>query len=189
MIPIFACSPSRYAPAAMSSRLVIRRAQAALASRPHPSPTFGSKLVGWDRHRILSSSGYVLRSCATKKALRGLDVLDLALLAVVLAIAIGARLLFFRPESEAVTARPSVRVATREVIASTSSSGTPAGPAGARPLPRATIWPRVRHSRLRRLLGSGARQRAIGITVCLRPCADSRLPRNAIGGRGQTVVG
>lgn len=57
--------------------------------------------------------------------LRGLSLLNVALVAVVLAIAVAAYLLFFRDESEAAgTTRPSVAVARGEVVASVSSSGT-----------------------------------------------------------------
>jgi membrane fusion protein, macrolide-specific efflux system len=57
--------------------------------------------------------------------LRGLNLLNVALVAVVVAIAVTAYLLFFRNESEAAgTTRPSVAVARGEVVASVSSSGT-----------------------------------------------------------------
>ncbi len=57
--------------------------------------------------------------------LRGLSLLNVALVAVVVAVAVAAYLLFFRDESEAAgTTRPSVAVARGEVVASVSSSGT-----------------------------------------------------------------
>ncbi|MGC4941365.1 efflux RND transporter periplasmic adaptor subunit [Kribbella sp. DT2] len=57
--------------------------------------------------------------------LRGLSLLNVALVAVVLAVAVAAYLLFFRDESEAAgTTRPSVAVTRGEVVASVSSSGT-----------------------------------------------------------------
>ena len=57
--------------------------------------------------------------------LRGLSPLNVALVAIVLAIAVTAYLLFFRDESEAAsTTRPSVAVARGEVTAAVSSSGT-----------------------------------------------------------------
>lgn len=57
--------------------------------------------------------------------LRGLNLLNVALVAVVVAIAVTAYLLFFRNESEAAgTTRPSVAVARGEVVAGVSSSGT-----------------------------------------------------------------
>ncbi|WP_432950663.1 efflux RND transporter periplasmic adaptor subunit [Kribbella sp. CA-253562] len=56
---------------------------------------------------------------------RGLNLLNVALVAVVVAVAVTAYLLFFRDESEAAgTTRPSVAVARGEVVASVSSSGT-----------------------------------------------------------------
>lgn len=57
--------------------------------------------------------------------LRGLSVLNLALVAIVLAIAITAYFLFFRTDEPAASAtRPSVAVARGEVTASVGSSGT-----------------------------------------------------------------
>jgi macrolide-specific efflux system membrane fusion protein len=57
--------------------------------------------------------------------LRGLSVLNVALVAIVLAIAITAYFLFFRKDQPAASAtRPSVAVARGEVTASVSSSGT-----------------------------------------------------------------
>jgi macrolide-specific efflux system membrane fusion protein len=57
--------------------------------------------------------------------LRGLSLLNVALVAVVVAVAVAAYLLFFRDESEAAgTTRPSVAVTRGEVVASVSSSGT-----------------------------------------------------------------
>ncbi len=57
--------------------------------------------------------------------LRGLSVLNLALVAIVLAIAVTAYLLFFRKDQPAASAtRPSVAVARGDVTASVSSSGT-----------------------------------------------------------------
>ncbi|TWD84261.1 macrolide-specific efflux system membrane fusion protein [Kribbella amoyensis] len=57
--------------------------------------------------------------------LRGLSLLNVALVAIVLAIAVTSYLLFFRDESEAArTARPTVAVARGDVTASVSSSGT-----------------------------------------------------------------
>jgi macrolide-specific efflux system membrane fusion protein len=56
---------------------------------------------------------------------RGPNLLNLALVAVVVAVAVTAYLLFFRDESEAAgTTRPSVAVARGEVIATVNSSGT-----------------------------------------------------------------
>jgi macrolide-specific efflux system membrane fusion protein len=57
--------------------------------------------------------------------LRGLSVLNVALVAIVLAIAISAYFLFFRKDQPAASAtRPTVAVARGEVTASVSSSGT-----------------------------------------------------------------
>ncbi|MEV6288575.1 efflux RND transporter periplasmic adaptor subunit [Kribbella sp. NPDC051770] len=57
--------------------------------------------------------------------LGGLSLLNVALVAVVVAVAVTAYLLFFRDESEAAgTTRPSVAVARGEVVAGVSSSGT-----------------------------------------------------------------
>lgn len=57
--------------------------------------------------------------------IRGLSPLNVALVAIVLAIAVSAYLLFFRSDSEAAsTTRPSVAVARGEVTAAVSSSGT-----------------------------------------------------------------
>lgn len=57
--------------------------------------------------------------------LRGLSLLNVALVAVLLAIATTAYLLFFRTDSQAAgTTRPTVAVARGEVTASVSSSGT-----------------------------------------------------------------
>ena len=57
--------------------------------------------------------------------LRGLSVLNVALVAIVLAIAVTAYLLFFRKDQPAASAtRPSVAVARGEVTASVGSSGT-----------------------------------------------------------------
>lgn len=55
----------------------------------------------------------------------GLSLLNVSLVAIVLAIAVTAYLLFFRGDSEAATtARPSVAVARGDVTASVTSSGT-----------------------------------------------------------------
>jgi macrolide-specific efflux system membrane fusion protein len=57
--------------------------------------------------------------------IRGLNPLNVALVAVVLAIAVGAYFLFFQSNSQAAsTTRPSVAVARGDVTASVSSSGT-----------------------------------------------------------------
>ncbi|GAA1649662.1 HlyD family efflux transporter periplasmic adaptor subunit [Kribbella alba] len=66
--------------------------------------------------------------------LRGLSMLNVALVAVVLAIAVSAYLLFFKSDSPAAaTARPAVAVARGDVTASVSSSGTLASPQTASP--------------------------------------------------------
>lgn len=66
--------------------------------------------------------------------LRGLSLLNVALVAVVLAIAVGAYLLFFRSDSEAAsTTRPAVAVSRGDVTASVSSSGTLQSPQTASP--------------------------------------------------------
>ncbi|GAA1570721.1 hypothetical protein GCM10009789_25290 [Kribbella sancticallisti] len=60
-----------------------------------------------------------------RSKLRGLSLLNVSLVAVVLAIAVTAYLLFFRSDSEAAgTTRPSVAVARGDVTASVTSSGT-----------------------------------------------------------------
>jgi macrolide-specific efflux system membrane fusion protein len=57
--------------------------------------------------------------------LRGLSVLNVALVAIVLAIAVTAYFLFFRTDEPAASAtRPTVAVSRGEVTASVSSSGT-----------------------------------------------------------------
>jgi macrolide-specific efflux system membrane fusion protein len=66
--------------------------------------------------------------------LRGLSVLNVALVAIVLAIAVSAYLLFFKSNSEAAsTTRPSTAVSRGDVTASVSSSGTLASPQTASP--------------------------------------------------------
>ncbi|MEU0091034.1 HlyD family efflux transporter periplasmic adaptor subunit [Kribbella sp. NPDC006257] len=66
--------------------------------------------------------------------LRGLSVLNVALVAIVLAIAVSAYLLFFKSDSEAAsTTRPSTTVSRGDVTASVSSSGTLASPQTASP--------------------------------------------------------
>ncbi|MEV6413765.1 HlyD family efflux transporter periplasmic adaptor subunit [Kribbella sp. NPDC051718] len=64
-------------------------------------------------------------SLLPRHKLRGLSMLNVALVAIVLAIATAAYLLFFRGESEAAgTTRPTVTVARGDVTAGVSSSGT-----------------------------------------------------------------
>ncbi|NEA32472.1 HlyD family efflux transporter periplasmic adaptor subunit [Streptomyces sp. SID13031] len=64
-------------------------------------------------------------SLLPRHKLRGLSMLNVALIAIVLAIATTAYLLFFRGESEAAgTTRPTVAVARGDVTAGVSSSGT-----------------------------------------------------------------
>ena len=66
--------------------------------------------------------------------LRGLSVLNVALVAIVLAIAVSAYLLFFKSDSQAAsTTRPAVDVSRGDVTASVSSSGTLASPQTASP--------------------------------------------------------
>jgi macrolide-specific efflux system membrane fusion protein len=66
--------------------------------------------------------------------LRGLSVLNVALVAIVLAIAVSAYLLFFKSDSQAAgTTRPSTTVSRGDVTASVSSSGTLASPQTASP--------------------------------------------------------
>lgn len=66
--------------------------------------------------------------------LRGLSVLNVALVAIVAAIAVSAYLLFFKSDSEAAgTTRPSATVSRGDVTASVSSSGTLASPQTASP--------------------------------------------------------
>jgi macrolide-specific efflux system membrane fusion protein len=66
--------------------------------------------------------------------LRGLNMLNVTLVAVVLAIAVTAYLLFFKSDSPAAaTARPAVAVARGDVTASVSSSGTLVSPQTASP--------------------------------------------------------
>lgn len=66
--------------------------------------------------------------------LRGLSVLNVALVAIVLAIAVSAYLLFFKSDSEAAgTTRPAVAVSRGDVTASVSSSGTLQSPQTASP--------------------------------------------------------
>ncbi|TDU84243.1 macrolide-specific efflux system membrane fusion protein [Kribbella voronezhensis] len=66
--------------------------------------------------------------------LRGLSVLNVALVAVVVAIAVSAYLLFFKSDSQAAgTTRPSVAVSRGDVTASVSSSGTLQSPQTASP--------------------------------------------------------
>jgi membrane fusion protein, macrolide-specific efflux system len=64
-------------------------------------------------------------SLLPRHKLRGASLLNVALVAIVLAVATTAYLLFFRPESEAAgTTRPTVAVARGDVTAGVSSSGT-----------------------------------------------------------------
>ncbi|MFI5707419.1 efflux RND transporter periplasmic adaptor subunit [Kribbella sp. NPDC051620] len=64
-------------------------------------------------------------SLLPRHKLRGLSMLNVALVAIVLAVATAAYLLFFRGESEAAgTTRPTVTVARGDVTAGVSSSGT-----------------------------------------------------------------
>ncbi|WP_112247236.1 efflux RND transporter periplasmic adaptor subunit [Kribbella monticola] len=76
----------------------------------------------------------VSRGVLPRHKLRGLSVLNVALVAVVVAIAVSAYLLFFKSDSQAAgTTRPSVAVSRGDVTASVSSSGTLQSPQTASP--------------------------------------------------------